>query len=216
MTSTESLQSRLDEITAQTRSLVQPERLAIMEAHVAELFATGIEDRMLQPGSVAPEFALPDATTGKLVRSADLLAMGPLVITFFRGRWCPYDMTELMAWQEAYAEVREHGAFLVGISPQLQRQNDFTAGQHRITFPLLTDTGCTLAEKFGIAYALPEPMQHHYRSMLVNIPFINGDATWRLPLAATFVLDSDRVVRFAAAYADHRVRPEPSEILALL
>ena len=81
------LQDQLDEITANTRTLVQPERLAISEQAVADLFASGVEQKILPVGAQAPEFALPDAS-GRLVRSSDLLALGPLVIDFFRGRWC--------------------------------------------------------------------------------------------------------------------------------
>ena len=84
-----SLQDQLDEMTANARHLVQPERLAISERAVAELFATRIEERILPAGATAPEFALKDAM-GKVLRSADLLELGPLIIKFFRGRWCSY------------------------------------------------------------------------------------------------------------------------------
>jgi hypothetical protein len=83
------LQDQLDEITANTRKLVQPERMAVSERAVQELFASGIEEKILPVGAAAPEFALDDAS-GQAVRSADLLALGPLVLNFFRGRWCPY------------------------------------------------------------------------------------------------------------------------------
>src|ERR1700744_2794290 len=95
------LQDQLDEITANTRTLVQPERLAVGERAVEELFATGIEEQILPVGAAAPEFALKDAA-GRLVKSADLLALRPLVIKFFRGRWCPYCMTELEVWRDLY------------------------------------------------------------------------------------------------------------------
>src|ERR1019366_7591004 len=104
-----SLQDQLDEITANTRQLVQAERLAVGERAVAELFATGIEDRILPAGAVAPEFALKDSN-GKLVRSRDLLALGPLVVKFFRGRWCSYCVTELEMWRDLYGQLRERGA----------------------------------------------------------------------------------------------------------
>jgi peroxiredoxin len=219
-----SLQSQLDTITSQTRALVQPERLAITDASVQDLLASGLESRILPVGATAPTFALPDAINGKLVRSSDLLAVGPLIITFFRGRWCPYCMTELEAWQSAFPTVRERGALLVAISPQLPRQNDFTVQQHHLAFPLLTDAGCRLAAQFGIAYTVPEPMRLHYRSILINIPFINGtqtspqgtDETWRLPLPATFVLSQSNTILFAEAHADHRVRPDPQDVLAAL
>ena len=101
------LQPMLDEITQKTLKLVQPERLAISEDAVAELFASGIEDRVLPVGATAPDLALPDATTGRLVRSADLLALGPLIVTFFRGRWDPYCATEQELWRDLMPRVRE-------------------------------------------------------------------------------------------------------------
>jgi peroxiredoxin len=224
MPSPTDLQSQLDNITAQTRSLVQPERLAITDAAVQTLFDTGIESRILPVGATAPAFALPDAINGKLVHSSDLLALGPLIINFFRGRWCPYCMTELEAWQSAFPAFRERGALIIGISPQLPRQNDFTVQQHHLTFPILSDAGARLAAQFGLTYTVPEPLRLHYRSILVNIPFINGDDSWQLPLPATYVLKPTRdpegnltgTVLFAEAHADHRVRPDPQDILTIL
>jgi peroxiredoxin len=197
------LQDQLDEITANTRHLVQQERLAVGERAVAELFATGIEDRILPVGSIAPEFELNDSS-GRLVRSADLLALGPLVIKFFRGRWCPYCVTELEAWRDLYGTLRERECLMVAIGPQIERQSDFMANQH----------GNQLAEKFGLVYTIPEYHRAYYKSVLVNIPFVNGDSSWRLPLPATYVIAKDRRILFAEAHADYRVRPEPEEALA--
>jgi peroxiredoxin len=207
------LQDQLDEITASTRTLVQPERLAVGERAVEELFATGIEDQILPVCAQAPDFALKDSN-GRLVRSADLLALGPLVIKFFRGRWCPYCMTELEAWRDLYPRLRERGGLLVAISPQTQRQSDFMVGQHQLPFPALNDPGCALAEKFGLAYTVPDYQRDYYLSILVNLPFINGEATWRLPLPATYVVARTGRVVYAEAHADFRVRPEPEEALA--
>lgn len=207
------LQDQLDEITANTRTLVQPERMAPSERAIEELFASGIEERILPVGAMAPEFALKDAS-GRVVRSADLLALGPLVVKFFRGRWCPYCSTELEAWRDLHPRLREAGALLTAISPQSSRQSDFMVGQHSLPFPVLSDPGCAVAEKFGLAYAIPEYLREYYRSILVNIPFVNGDESWRLPLPATYVLARDGRVLFAQAHADFRVRPEPEEALA--
>jgi peroxiredoxin len=209
------LQDELDEITANTRKLVQAERLAIGERAVEELFATGIEDRILPVGALAPEFELHDAT-GRTVRSEDMLALGPLVIKFFRGRWCSYCVTELETWRDLYGKMRERGALLVAIGPQTERQSDFMAGQHGLPFPVLSDPGCALAEKFGLAYTIPEYLRDYYMSILINIPFVNGESSWRLPLPATYVIGKDRKVLFAEAHADFRVRPEPEEALAAL
>ena len=209
------LQDQLDEITANTRNLVQPERLNISERAVAELYASGVETGILPVGACAPEFALEDIS-GRTVKSADLLALGPLVINFFRGRWCPYCVTELERWRELYASVRAKGGLLVAISPQTVRQNDFLSIQHALGFPVLSDPGCRTAKEFGLAYSLSSAQQRYYRSILVNIPFINGDESWQLPLPATYVLARDRRVIFAEAHADFRVRPEPLEVLQAL
>jgi peroxiredoxin len=219
-----SLQDKLDRITQNTRALVQPERLAFSERAIAELFATGIEDRILKPGSPAPSFHLPDARTGKPVNSADLLALGPMVVKFFRGRWCPYCVTELESWREYSSELRSRGALFVAISPQAPRQNVFMLDQHGLSFPLLTDAGCAISEKFGLAYTLSAEQRRYYQSILVNIPFNNAglnyhnatEASWRLPLPGTFVVGRDNTIAFAEAHADFRVRPEPSDVFAAL
>lgn len=219
-----SLQDELDRITQNTRALVQPERLAISEQASAELFATGIEDRILRPGAQAPDFTLPDALTAKPVHSADLLALGPLVIKFFRGRWCPYCVTELEVWRDLHAQLRNMGVFFIAISPQTSRHNDFTLQQHNLPFPILSDPGAAVAERFGIAYSVPPADRSYYQGILVNIPFVNSGATyknateasWRLPLPATFVVNQDGTIAFSEAHADFRVRPEPADVFAAL
>ena len=208
------LQDQLDEITANTRHLVQQERLAVGERAVAALFDSGIEDHILPVGAIAPEFALKD-TAGRLVRSADLLALGPLVVKFFRGRWCPYCVTELEAWRDLYGTLREREGLMVAIGPQTARQSDFMAGQHGLPFPVLADPGNFIAEKFGLVYTVPEYHRTYYQSILVNIPFVNGEPSWRLPIPATYVIAKDRKILFAEAHADFRVRPEPEEALAV-
>jgi peroxiredoxin len=209
------LQDQLDEITANTRTLVQPERLAVSERAVEELFATGIEQRILPVGAKMPEFSLPGAS-GRMVSSRDLLALGPLVINFFRGRWCPYCITELEAWRDLYSLVRERGGLIVAISPQTTRQSDFTQVQHSIPFPILHDSSCAVSAQFGLAYQVPVFHQQHYRSVLVNIPFVNGDQSWKLLIPGTYIVDSDGTILFAEAYADFRVRPEPEDVLPYL
>ena len=222
-----SLQDRLDAITARTRSLVQPDRLAVSEDAIAELFASGIEDGVIRTGSPAPAFALEDANgglPGKIVRSTDLLALGPIVVKFFRGRWDPYCITELETWRELYPQLRARGILLVAISPQTRRQNDFAADQHGLRFPLLSDPGSEVAGRFGLAHTIPPKARNYFRSILVNIPFANSgltydtapDAAWRLPLPGLFLVEPDGAtgtIAFASAFADPRVRPEPAELL---
>ena len=219
-----SLQDRLDRITQNTRALVQPERLAVSEKATEDLFNTGIEDCALKVGAQAPAFTLEDALTHKPVGSADLLALGPLVVNFFRGRWDPYCVTELEAWRDLQGDLRSRGALFVAISPQTSRQNNFTLQQHGLPYPLLSDPGAATAEEFGIAYSIPEAGRRYYQSILINIPFNNAglsyhnatEASWRLPLPAVFVIAQDGRILFAEGHADFRVRPEPADILAAL
>jgi peroxiredoxin len=220
----ESLQDQLDRITQNTRALVQPERLAVSEKATEDLFNTGIEDRILKAGSQAPAFTLEDALTHKPVSSADLLALGPLVVNFFRGRWDPYCITELEAWRELQPELRRRNALFVAISPQTTRQNNFTLQQHALPYPLLSDPGAAIAEKFGIAYTIPSEHRRYFQSILINIPFNNAglsyhnatEASWRLPLPAVYVVAPTNTIAFAEAHADFRVRPEPADVLAAL
>jgi peroxiredoxin len=219
-----SLQDRLDRITQNTRALVQPERLAVSEKATEDLFNTGIEDRALKVGAQAPAFTLEDALTHKFVSSADLLALGPVVVNFFRGRWDPYCVTELEAWRDLQGDLRRRGALFVAISPQTTRQNNFTLQQHGLLYPLLSDPGAATAEDFGIAYSIPNGGRRYYQSILINIPFNNAglsyhnatEASWRLPLPAVFVIAQDGRILFAEGRADFRVRPEPADILAAL
>lgn len=208
-----SLQDQLDTITASTRQLVPEERLAVGERAVQELLNSGLVEKILPIGSQAPNFELRDSS-GRLVRSEDMLSLGPLVVSFFRGRWCPYCTTELEAWRDLYGQLRERGALMVAISPQTERQSDFLAVQHGLPFLLLRDPECKLAEQFGLVYTVPEYHREYYLSMLVNIPFVNGEPSWRLPLPATYVIGRDRKILYAEAHADFRVRPEPDEVLS--
>lgn len=219
-----SLQDKLDEITTRTRALVQADRLAVSEQATAELFASGIEDSILQPGSPAPEFSLIDAKSRKAVRLGDLLSLGQTVVSFFRGRWCPYCVTELETWRELAPELRKRGALFVSIAPQSVRQSNFMIEQHALTFPVLSDPGAITAEQFGVAYSVPEAQRRYYQSILINIPHNNAglsyhnatEASWRLPMPATFLVKQDGVIAYSQAHADFRVRTEPAEILELL
>jgi peroxiredoxin len=116
------------------------------------------------------------------------------------------------------------GAFLVAISPQTPRQNDFTLQQHGLQFPILSDAGAALAERFGVGYSVPAEQRSYYKGILVNIPFVNSgcmykdapEESWRLPLPAVFVVRQDGTIAFSEGYADFRVRPEPSDVMEAL
>ena len=194
---------------------VPPDVRAIHERAVKELQQSEISARALQTGSKAPEFALEDHN-GNVIRSAELLRSSRLVLCFFRGRWCPFCIGQLEATNSVVAQLRAFSASLLAISPQTKHQSSLTADQHRLHFPLLCDTGNSVARQFGLVYRVPEYQQEVYRSAFVNLPFVNGDSSWELPIPATYIIDHDGKVLFASADPDYTARPEPDEILQFL
>ncbi len=209
------LQEQLDALKARARSLLQPEIIAIHDRATEDMQVSGLATRILPVGTVAPAFELPDRN-GKPVRSADLLARGRLVIDYFRGRWCPYCIAELEAFEAALPRIREAGASLVAISPQTVRQTDFLVDQHKFTFPVLSDAGNLTARAFGFVYEVPGYLRELYQKSFINLPLANGDQSWTLPLPATYVLERDGTVLYAFADADITRRAEPEEILRAL
>lgn len=110
-------------------------------------------------------------------------------------------------------QIQELGASLVAISPQTVQQSFFMADQHKLRFPLLSDSGNQVAREFGLVYRVPEDQQDIYRRAFINLPFINGDESWELPIPATYVFGRDGLVQYAFADPDYTERPEPEEIL---
>ncbi|MBI2681702.1 MAG: AhpC/TSA family protein [Acidobacteriales bacterium] len=212
-----SLRDKLLEIRAGIAEYVRPENQAINDRVVEELRAAGMASRILPVGAKAPEFILPDQN-GKAVSSTDLLAKGPLVVDFFRGRWCPFCMTELEAWRDAAPITDAVGASVVAISPQQVRHNFFAADQHKLRFPVLCDQGNAVARAFGLAYDVPEYQKSLYKTVFVNLEHLNGMKyeEWSLPLPATYVIASDGTVLYAWASPDYKHRAEPSEALSCL
>lgn len=194
---------------------VPPEAQAIHARAIYDLKASGIESKILHSGSKAPPFELTDQN-GKVVSSPVLLSRGKLVICFFRGRWCPFCVGQLEAMQQILPQIHAAGGELVAMSPQTAQQNSFMADQHRLAFPLLSDTGNNVAGQFGLVYRVPEAQQTLYQRTFVNLAFVNGDNNWELPIPATYILDRDGSVLFASANADYTERPEPAEILRFL
>jgi peroxiredoxin len=210
-----SLAQQLDSLTAKLRAMVPAERLAVVDLAAEELIHSGLANRALKAGDQAPAFKLPDGD-GMIWRSEDLLRNGPLAIVFFRGRWCAYCNAQLSALQEMHSEIAAAGASLVAISPQTQKHSYMTRDMHKLRFPVLSDAGNQVARKFGLVYRLSPEMQAMYESIMTKLPGYNGDQSWELPLAATYVVQQGGKILWARVDADWRKRPEPEEILKVL
>jgi len=210
-----SLAAQLEELTTKLRALVPAQRLAIVERAVEELKSSGLAGRALKAGDQAPAFELPDGD-GLVWRSADLLQRGPLVLVFYRGRWCAYCNTQLQALQEVHGQIAAAGASLVAVSPQTPKHSYMTRDMHWLRFPVLSDSGNIVARQFGLVYRLSPEMQSLYESIFTKLPGYNGDKSWELPLAATYIVQPDGKIKYARVDADWRQRPEPSETITNL
>jgi len=188
----------------------------LMHRATAELIASGAAERALKAGDRAPEFTLKDAD-GRDMSSRELLAKGPLVVTFYRGIWCPYCNLDLQALQAALPAVTEHGAQLVAISPQTQSNSRKSQRDNKVTFPILSDPGNEVAARFGLRFALPDYLVELYRDTFKNdLTRINGDPSWTLPMPARYVLGTDGVIAYAEVNPDYTQRPDPEELLPVL
>ncbi len=190
--------------------------LDMIDLTTADLVATGIAERALSVGDTAPDFTLPDAL-GKDIRLGALLAEGPAILNFYRGSWCPYCNLELRAYQRELQRIRERGAELVAISPMVPDESLSVAEKNELSFPVLSDVGCLVAEAFGLVFVVDQRIQEMYLERLGNdLPTLNADDSFRLPMAATYVIGQDGKVAYAYVEADYRVRADPEEVLAAL
>jgi peroxiredoxin len=215
---------RLYEIYADRKELIAKYVPAdIQQIHarmVNELKESEMAERALRPGDNAPEFKLPDQN-GKVVNALDLLQRGPLIVIFIRGRWCPFCVGQMEAMNAIVPNLQKFGASLVGISPQTTHQSFLMTDQHKLNFPLLSDPGNSVARQFGLVYRAPEYQQEVYRRAFINLPFVNGDDSWELPIPATYILakrddnpaPSARIL-YAAVNPDYTDRPEPADLLS--
>lgn len=195
--------------------MVPASRVAIVDRAIEELKNSGIAGRALKAGDRAPSFELPDGD-GRTWRSEDFLRTGPLVIVFYRGRWCAYCNAQLVALQEIHRQIAAAGASLVAISPQTQKHSYMTRDMHKLRFPLLSDVGNQVARRFGLVYRVSPELQAMYESIYTKLPGYNGDPSWELPLPATYMVEPDGIVSYSRVDADWRHRPEPDEILTKL
>jgi peroxiredoxin len=214
------LQDKLDAFKADFKAgkppfSAPPEIHPVMERATAELIASGQASRAIHAGDRAPEFTLKDQN-GNDVSSADLLARGPLVITFYRGVWCPYCNIELQALNEVLPQIREHGANVVAISPQKQVNSRKSVRTNALDFPVLADVKGETGAAFGLRFALPDYLVQLYTKLGNHLPEFNDDPGWTLPMPARYVVGQDGVVLYSEVNPDYTRRPDPAEMFPVL
>jgi peroxiredoxin len=187
-----------------------------MHRATAELIASGAAGHALKVGAKAPAFTLNDPD-GKPISSTDLLAQGPLIVTFYRGVWCPYCNMDLQAVQAALPELELRGARLVAVSPQTAPNSRRSVRENKLSFPILSDPRNEVAAAFGLRFALPDYLIDLYRNVFKNdLAVVNGDGSWTLPMPARFVIARDGTILYAEVNPDYTRRPDPEELIPVL
>ncbi|WP_067479070.1 peroxiredoxin-like family protein [Actinomadura hibisca] len=200
-------ESRQKQIPAEVRAVMQRAAREQAESNQTESAAT--------VGAKAPTFTLPSAT-GQNVALNDLLAEGPVVLTFYRGAWCPYCNIALRSLQQHHAEITARGARLVAVSPQIPDESLSLAEKHELAFDVLSDLGCDTAKQYGLAFDLPDDLATVYKKLGIDLHHSNAGHARTLPLPATYVIDREGTIRWAFITTDYTTRAEPTDILKAL
>lgn len=210
-----SLTTELDVLREGTTNSMSSETLATLQDSMADLSRSGIGARSLKVGDIVPDFALPNVF-GKQVQLGTLLQRGPVVITFYRGGWCPFCSAELQAYENVFEQVKKLGASVVAISPMMPDESLTAAEKQKLTFEVLSDVHNDVARKFGIVYHVQDELQALYEDWGLDLPALNGDNSFDLPVPATYVVDSVGMVRMAFVDPDYTRRLDPTEVLSVL
>jgi peroxiredoxin len=192
-----------------------PDGVKAVTAEIENLVRSGAGSKALRVGDFAPDFSLPDAM-GRSIRFATLRQSGPVVVTFYRGQWCPYCDLQLRAYQEILPRIRALGATLVAISPQTPDESLSTAEKRKLEFNVLSDAGNTVGRSWGLVWKVGTSLHSLHKAFGVDLAKSNGDTSNELPVPATFVVDSSGRIAFAHFDPNWGVRLEPAALISAL
>ncbi|MGJ4889509.1 peroxiredoxin-like family protein [Bradyrhizobium sp. HKCCYLRH3099] len=208
-----SLQTELDAFKTAWTSRVGDDIAQLVESDNATL--EDLAARAVKQGAPFPALRMPNHKGG-ITDLAALMADSALIVTFYRGGWCPYCNLELRAYQARLAEITARGARLVAVSPETPDNTLTTAEKNALAFDVLSDTEGRLADALGIRYELSAPIKALYQKFGHDLPVHNGDGRWSLPMPATYVIAKGGRILRAHVSPDYRTRLEPDAALAAL
>ncbi|MGO3422363.1 MAG: peroxiredoxin-like family protein [Pseudoalteromonas distincta] len=210
-----SLKAQIDAYNVQKDAKLPADVLALMNTTNEELIAQHIKDNALQIGQKVENFSLANHN-GENIELADLLKKGPVIISFYRGGWCPYCNLELKALNDYLPQFKTQSAQLVAISPQLPDETLSTAQKNDLEFDVLSDVSNKVADQFGLLFTLDERIQALYTQFGIDFEHYYGDKSFKLPLPATYVINQEGVITYAFLNEDYTLRAEPTDIMAAL
>jgi len=207
----------LEEIQAyqeQFRQKAPEEKQRLMAQATAELAASD-GAKGLTVGDEAPRFTLPNAS-GQSVSLEDLLQNGPVIVTFYRGGWCPYCNLELRAYQRELEKIKAKGTTLVAISPETPDHSLSTQEKNDLAFPVLSDVDNVIARQFDLVFNMPDYLIDVYKASGLDVAGHNGNEDWQLPKPATFIIQPSGKISFADVPDDYTKRTDPLSVINLL
>ncbi|AZN32397.1 peroxiredoxin-like family protein [Pseudoalteromonas sp. Xi13] len=210
-----SLKSQIDAYNVQKEAKLPGDVLALMAQTNEELIAQHIKNNALQVGAKVSNFSL-NNHSAEQVELADLLNNGPVIISFYRGNWCPYCNLELKALNDHLPEFKTHNAQLVAISPQLPDETLSSAQKNALEFDVLSDINNKVAEQFGLLFTLDERIVALYSQFGIDFEKYYGNKSYKLPLPATYVINQKGIITYAFLNEDYTLRAEPTDVLAAL
>jgi len=210
-----SLAKQISEFKSGFVQNVPAEVQSIMAQATQDLTLSGIIDNAPKVSEKLSSFTLSNQV-GKKRNLEALLDKGPLVITFYRGGWCPYCNLELKSYQDALEKIESTGATLIAITPELPDNSLSTLEKNALTFEILTDNNSDYAREIGLVFTLPEALRPIYDSFGIHIEEHNGTGQFDLPLAATFVVAQNGTIINAFVDADYTKRQDPSDVVSIL
>lgn len=166
-------------------------------------------------GDKVPDFNLPNVRGGSLQLS-EQLKDGPIVLSFYRGGWCPFCNLEFKALIDIMPQIEQHGATLIGVSPELPDTSLTTIEQHKLPFEVLSDVGNKVAKSYGLIMTVYEELHPLYKQWGIDVPAANGDSSYQLPIPATYIIKQDGTVHACYVNKDYTTRMEPEAILSAL
>jgi peroxiredoxin len=215
MTQAVSLSDRINQSVQDFMSSLPDDEQATVQQSFEKLHASSVAADAVNIGDTPPDFSLPNAT-GRMINLYAALEQGPVVLSFYRGGWCPFCSLELQALQQVLPEIRSLGATLIGVSPETPDNSLTTTEKYGLDFEVVSDVGNRTARDYGLIFTVYEEMRPLYLQWGLDVPACNGDDSWELPVPATYLIGPDRVVHAAHVDRDYTKRMEPEQILEAL
>ncbi|MFG1501488.1 peroxiredoxin-like family protein [Halobacteriovorax sp. XZX-3] len=205
-----SLQDRLNERKEKANKKRSVEVTKVMDEALKHLKDSGIVEESVKKGTKVPSFKIGGKDISEYYKD------GNIIVSFYRGSWCPYCMIQLKEYQKYYEEIQNKGAKLIVLAPDTKKEIAKTKRNHKLNFPIYSDVDNKIAKKFGLAFKLEESLKAVYSKFGIDIEKNQGNDKFELPLPGTYIINKEGQIIYAFADADYTKRADPKDLLQYL